>query len=525
MSKQARGCSEAASHVHNDPSPPPLSVARCRCCPKKLQNILGSIKTHVSSTAHQDALHKYKKRNMGDDGVAKFLHEYFKKHPREKDSSVDDECQLYRWRAVEACMYAGIPLSKVDTMRTLLERGGTVSLTASSNLGTYIPKIEMFEYERLMNELKGQSVCLIYDGTTRLGECTAVLMRWCTHDFQLKQRLIALRTVKRHMSGDTLGPFLIDLIGQLGVRSQSIVCTARDSCATNGKAERNIKPILSNCESMMCVSHTLSHCAEHVDLPVLKEFMTPWLSLVQHHAAAKSLWKEVTGGTMKGFSTIRWFSREEAYNELALNFASLPNYVDNLLSDEIGDALTQKMKSILSRNGEALELELACTLDMERILTTCYSLEGDGLCILLARRKLDALLSWGDDIGQHPSTLPNVAALLRKKMKLEQGVKIYEYFADVTPPAWFTGVVVAPRLEGMITVRYEDNKKIDQDEHEVRQWIDVRELPEWTRLVAAAKSGITYLRNRMTGNLPTGQQHYDCSRMFQASIGRHGSST
>lgn len=92
---------------------------------------------------------------MGDDGVAKFFHKYFKKHPREKDSSVDDECQLYRWRAVEACMYAGIPLSKVDTMRTLLERGGTVSLTASSNLGTYIPKIKMFEYERLMNDLKG----------------------------------------------------------------------------------------------------------------------------------------------------------------------------------------------------------------------------------------------------------------------------------------------------------------------------------------------------------------------------------
>lgn len=120
-------------------------------------------------------------------------------------------------------------------------------------------------------------------------------MRWCTAEFEIKQRLIALRTVKKHMNGDNLGPFLVDVLGQMSVRSASIVCIARDSCSTNGKAERNIRPILANAESVMCVSHTLSHCAEHVDLPVLKDFMTPWLSLVQHHAAAKSAWTVVTG--------------------------------------------------------------------------------------------------------------------------------------------------------------------------------------------------------------------------------------
>lgn len=209
-------------------------------------------------------------------------------------------------------------------------------------------------------------------------------MRWCNASFELEQRLVALRTVKKHMNADALGPFLIDVIAQLQLRSSSIVCTARDSCATNGKAELNIKPILLNAETMMSISHTLSHCAEHMDFAVLKEFSTPWLSLVQHHPSAKSRWKDVVGSSMKGFSTIRWFSREEVCNELALNFASLAVYVEGLIADGIGDALPKKMAEILSTQANELQLELACNLDMKPILETCFALEGDGLPALLA---------------------------------------------------------------------------------------------------------------------------------------------
>eukprot|EP00966_Prymnesium_polylepis_P245638 5682423-Prymnesium_polylepis.1 len=45
-------------------------------------------------------------------------------------------------------------------------------------------------------------------------------------------------------------------------------------------------------EAMLCISHTLSHCGEHVELPTLEEFMTPWLSLLQNHPSARSIWKE-----------------------------------------------------------------------------------------------------------------------------------------------------------------------------------------------------------------------------------------
>lgn len=149
---------------------------------------------------------------------------------------------------------------------------------------------------------------------------------------------------------------------------------------------------------------------------------------------------------------------------------------------------------------------------MKPIISACYSLEGDGLPVLLAYRKLQSLLTWGDSIGERADTLlVNVAALLRERTEVKVGVKVYEHFADLTPPRWFTGEVVAPRRQGLITVRYSDNSKIDQEEREVKQWIDVRELPEWDRIVRAVKSGITYLHNRLDGNLPPQHKHCDCS--------------
>lgn len=159
---------------------------------------------------------------------------------------------------------------------------------------------------------------------------------------------------------------------------------------------------------------------------------------------------------MKGFSNTRWLSREEVCNELAKNFHHLSNFVDMLVEDGIGDALPQKMKEILSNSGEYLQVELACNLDLEpTIIKTCMSLEGDGLAVWHARSKLDALLSWGDSLGDEASSMPNVAALLRSRVDVHApGTEVYEFFADVVLPKWFKGEVVAPRQQGLFTIRY-----------------------------------------------------------------------
>ena len=324
-------------------STPNGKVILCRCCPKEIENILGTVKVHLNSDRHKENLVKWMEKNKTDAAVKEFLEQYFQENPDEEHASVSADVQLYRWRVVEACLFAGIALNKIDDLRELLERGGT-ALTASTHLKAMVPNIEEFELVRLRKELVGQRVCVIYDGTTRLGECIAVLLRWCPVGFtKIEQRLVALRTTEKHMDGDELGALINTILGTTcQVQTINVVCGARDSCSTNGKAMRNLAPMYINMEAILCISHTLSHCGEHVDLPVLNDFMTPWLGLVQHHPSARSIWKQQLGGAMKGYSTIRWCSREECSNEIAKNFGALPDFVDRLLEDEIGEKLPKK---------------------------------------------------------------------------------------------------------------------------------------------------------------------------------------
>jgi hypothetical protein len=63
----------------------------CRCCPKDIENLLGTIKTHIGSKKHKDNVVKWFEKNKTDIEVKTFLHEYFKDHPAEEMASVGQE--------------------------------------------------------------------------------------------------------------------------------------------------------------------------------------------------------------------------------------------------------------------------------------------------------------------------------------------------------------------------------------------------------------------------------------------------
>ena len=188
---------------------------------------------------------------------------------------------------------------------------------------------------------------------------------------------------------------------------------------------RNLKVVMIKLQDFLCVSHTLSKFGEHVELGTLSEFMTHWLGLVQHHPSAKRLWSEATGGqAMAGYSTIRWCSREVVQNELAVKLGThVSDFVDQLIDREIGEAHPRKMRSILDSKMEVLQNELAVSLDMQRVISVVHRLEGDGLVVLLAYDEIDALITFGDTVGDTPHTLPNLARLLRDRKKLAKDVR------------------------------------------------------------------------------------------------------
>ena len=68
----------------------------------------------------------------------------------EKSASIPPATHLTRFHAVQGAMFAGIPMSKLDSIRALLERNGE-SMTHSSHMAAaYIPKVEACEFSAML---------------------------------------------------------------------------------------------------------------------------------------------------------------------------------------------------------------------------------------------------------------------------------------------------------------------------------------------------------------------------------------
>jgi hypothetical protein len=167
------------------------------------------------------------------------------------------------------------------------------------------------------------------------------------------------------------------------------------------------------------------------------------------------------------------------------------------------------MKDILHSKFDTLQLELALSLDLERIINAVHRMESDGLVVLLAYGEIDALLTFGDSIGDNSYTMPNVAKLLRHKVKLEKNTKMYEYFEGL---GWFEGKITSI-AGGQYHVVYSDGKGISQSEQEFSQWVDVRDHAEWKRLSTEAKKGFSYLTGRLDGSC--NNANFDCRAMWE----------
>ena len=111
-----------------------------------------------------------------------------REHP--SGSTFPADIRLFRFEIVEFGLTGGIPLSKVDFLRPLLERYGH-RLTHSTNLREIIPAVLEKEKEKLRSELETvKEAGVIFDGTARMGEALAIVIRFEQEDFKLTQRLI-----------------------------------------------------------------------------------------------------------------------------------------------------------------------------------------------------------------------------------------------------------------------------------------------------------------------------------------------
>lgn len=117
---------------------------------------------------------------MRERDIAQALEVHDESHPCGETLPTDQ--RVYRVKVVTTFLRAGVPLSKIDCFRDILEEHA-YRLTDRWHMLDLVPFILKDEQEKLKDEISGRELSVIFDGTTRLGEAMAVLVRFVSDDW------------------------------------------------------------------------------------------------------------------------------------------------------------------------------------------------------------------------------------------------------------------------------------------------------------------------------------------------------
>ena len=120
--------------------------------------------------------------------------------------------RLYRYELVKALLKAGIPLLKVDSLRPFLEKYGH-HLTSRNHLAEFISMIRQKEIDFVKSGIAANSAfSVIFDGSTRLREALAIIVRFIDKDWNIQQRLLKLEILAKSMNAEELAQRLIQCL-------------------------------------------------------------------------------------------------------------------------------------------------------------------------------------------------------------------------------------------------------------------------------------------------------------------------
>ena len=277
---------------------------------------------------------------------------------------------------------AGIPLTKIDRLRELLEEHA-YSLTDRRGMCDLIPFILMKEQQQIKAELQGKNVSVIFDGTTRLGEALVIVLRFLDN-FVIKQRLVRFLTLTKSMTGEEIARELINVLSvEYGISSDKVLASMRDRASANGVAMRTIQIVYSKVLDVGCYSHTINLVGEKFRTPNLDSFVRLWVSLFSHSPRARLLWRNRTGKAVISYSPTRWWSRWEVMSSLMTSFGDVAPFLES--NPELSPTTNQKLLEMLqnSTTKSFIQVELAAVVDAgEAFVKATYTLEGDGPLVL-----------------------------------------------------------------------------------------------------------------------------------------------
>jgi hypothetical protein len=355
----------------------------CKACRESLVLKKSVLVSHVKSTKHECSKQKLLQNQSSERDIADALAKHDGQTHR-KGETLDEESKVYRVKVLMAFMKAGIPLEKLECqeLRDLLQENG-YRLTDARHMRDLVPFIHQQEQDNLKTELKGRDLSITFDGTSRLGEVLAVVVRF-VYNWTIQERLVRLKFLTKSMNGEELARELITVLSiKLSLESHQLLAVMRDRASVNGAALNIVKIMYPNLLDVGCLSHMLNLVGERFKTPTLSLFIAHWIALFSHSYKVKALWKEATGRAMASYSKTRWWSRWELMNQVMVQFAFIEPFLQN--NEDIGPATRAKLLEILSHPPSMLllKVELAAVIDLgEHFVKGTYRLEGDGYLVL-----------------------------------------------------------------------------------------------------------------------------------------------
>ena len=393
------------------------------------------IKNHVQSVKHENSKKRLEKKEARERDIAESLTKYNTEvHPR--GETLPQEQQVYRVKVVSAFLKAGIPLNKIGVFRELLEENA-LRLTDRRNMHDYIPFIHQQEESHVRSEIEGQNVSVIFDGTSRLGEALAIIIRFVSPDWRIEQRLVRVQMLSKSLTGEEIARELISVLSvNFSIRSANLLACMRDRASTNNVAVQTLKIVYPTVVDVGCFSHTIDHVGEKFKCSTLTEFITLWISLFSHSPKAKMLWKSRTGQSMASYSKTRWWSKWEIIKQLMLFFGDVELFLRE--NDDIGPALLPKLLAIFNdpSTKSKLQIEMAATVDWgEPFVKACYVLEGDGPLVLSCYEVVDRVRQ-----SVVTENIPNVRALSEKLTRKPRSHPHHEQWVDYARSCVVSGI-------------------------------------------------------------------------------------
>ena len=162
----------------------------CSGCREEISTKSCVIKQHVKSTKHQRAKERLKSNEKREMDLVEALQTYSRKH-HPVGENLPEDTRIYRLKVVTAFLKAGIPLSKVDNFRDILEEPA-YSLCDSSKLIQLLPFILERELMELKQSIEGKPVSVIFDGPTHVCEALVIVLRYVDDNWDIKQKVCRL---------------------------------------------------------------------------------------------------------------------------------------------------------------------------------------------------------------------------------------------------------------------------------------------------------------------------------------------